>query len=358
MSNATTTNEAKKAIDDLINKARVHFYKPIQIAEILFKHRTEKKINLTDLTTYRIVSKKWRDIICDRFIGRSSTSSAKYQDDIFNETAIPPRILALLGKENIKGRGIVEAYIYKRFAERTQQMNSALSYAITQTNQTFDLREFLDMFWHDAGLKRSLDKVYEIIVYALFDALVEAAEVKINVSFNQEKAYVLQEFKDFADKVLNLSAESPGITIPAKINRVGVTNAADRGLDMFSNFGVVIQIKHLSLTEDKAEAIADSITADRIVIVCKDAEKGLILSLLNQIGWKARIQSIIVESELIDWYKKALKGQYAQLMSEKLLENIRHQLVQEFPSSNNLDFLNFMEDRGYVDLNSRVWSIS
>jgi type II restriction enzyme len=38
--------EAKKAIDKVIAKARVHFYKPIQIAEILYRDRTEKGILL------------------------------------------------------------------------------------------------------------------------------------------------------------------------------------------------------------------------------------------------------------------------------------------------------------------------
>ena len=75
-------------------------YKPIQVAEILHRDRTEKDINLSDLTTYRTISKKWRDIFCIKFLGRTSTSSARYQDDIFNDNAIPPNVLAELGKEN------------------------------------------------------------------------------------------------------------------------------------------------------------------------------------------------------------------------------------------------------------------
>lgn len=33
---------------------------------------------LSDLTTYRTKSKKWRDVICIQFLGRTSTSSARY----------------------------------------------------------------------------------------------------------------------------------------------------------------------------------------------------------------------------------------------------------------------------------------
>ena len=85
--------EAKQALNKVIDKARVHFYKPIQIAEILYRDRVEGNIDLSELETYRNPSKKWRDIICFQFLGRVSTSSARYQDDIFNENAMPPALL-------------------------------------------------------------------------------------------------------------------------------------------------------------------------------------------------------------------------------------------------------------------------
>ena len=60
--------EAKQALDKVIDKARVHLYKPIQVAEILYRDRTEKDIKLAELQTYRNASKKWRDIICVKFL--------------------------------------------------------------------------------------------------------------------------------------------------------------------------------------------------------------------------------------------------------------------------------------------------
>ena len=48
-------------------------------------------------------------------------------------------------------------------------------------------------------------------------------------------------------------------TQKARIYRVGVTNAADRGLDMHANWGVAIQIKHLSLDIELAESIISQI---------------------------------------------------------------------------------------------------
>jgi hypothetical protein len=62
------------------------------------------------LETYRTQYKRWRDVICMQFLGRVSTSSAKFQDNLFEENAIPPNVLSILGKENRKNNGVVEAY--------------------------------------------------------------------------------------------------------------------------------------------------------------------------------------------------------------------------------------------------------
>ncbi|NOU19856.1 MAG: HaeII family restriction endonuclease [Bacteroidales bacterium] len=348
--------EAKQSIDKVISKARVHLYKPIQIAEILHRDRTEKDITLSDLQTYRNVSKRWRDVICNKFLGRTSTSSARYQDDIFNENAIPPSTLVVLGKENRNKKGIVEAYIYRRFSERFSQMSTGNDYCNSHDKNNFKLDEFLALFWNEPGLRRSIDKIYEIIVFSLFSALVEALEVSVEVSMNPAKEDIFKEFEDFAQKVIRLTPKQNKMKVPARINRVGVTNAADRGLDMWANFGLVIQIKHLSLTEELAENIVTSVSADRIVIVCKDSEQKLIVSLLNQIGWKSKIQSIVTESDLHTWYEKALRGKFSKSVGDKVLKNLSEEIKIEFPASDNLEFTKFYNQRGYDKLFDKLWS--
>jgi hypothetical protein len=333
-----------------LKKARVHFYKPIQIAEILYRDRIEQDIKLLELETYRKESKKWRDIICLQFLGRISTSSARYQDDIFNENAIPPIILNQLGKENREKQGIVEAYIYNKFLQRFHQISTGLDYCLTHNKSNFKLEEFLKLFWHESGLRRSIDKVYEIIVYVLFSSLIEVLEISIKISMNSEKIDILKEFEDFANNVIQITPEEPSLTLRARINRLGVTNAADRGLDMWANFGLAIQIKHLSLTEELAENITSSISADRIVIVCKEAEQKIILSLLNQIGWKAKIQSIITEVDLLKWYEKALRGNFSEVIGNLVLERLSEEIQLEFPATDKKEFLLFMNKRGYSNL--------
>lgn len=53
-----TKEQAKAALDNVIKKSRVHLYKPIQVAEILYRDRVFKDINLLSLEDYRTKSKK------------------------------------------------------------------------------------------------------------------------------------------------------------------------------------------------------------------------------------------------------------------------------------------------------------
>ncbi|GDX84876.1 type II restriction endonuclease HaeII [Methylococcaceae bacterium] len=310
---------------------------------------------LSDLTTYRTKSKKWRDVICIQFLGRTSTSSARYQDDIFNDNAVPPAVLAILGQENRDTNGIVEAYVYRKFLQRFSQMSTGLDYCVTHDKTNFQLDEFLAMFWHEPGLRRSIDKVYEIIVYVLFAVLVEALEVSVEVSMNPNKTDILNEFADFAKSVIQLTPEQTTINLKARINRVGVTNAADRGLDMWANFGLAIQIKHLSLTEELAENIVSSVSTDRIVIVCKDTEQKIIVSLLNQMGWKSKIQSIVTESDLLRWYEKSLRGKFSNSVGNAVLKKLSDEIQVEFPTTDKKEFLQFIEKRGYDKLTNESW---
>jgi HaeII restriction endonuclease len=349
-----TLEQAKAALDRIIKISRVHLYKPIQIAEILHRHRVSQDIDLTNIDTYRNTSKVWRDAITNRFVGRSSSSSAEYQEALFTK-AIPPQTLVILGEENRLKGGIIEAYIYRRFAERFTQLSSALRYCDRHDLNNFEIQDFIELFWNEPGLRRSIDKVYEIVVYSLFSVLVEALEVTITIGINQEKLGLLAEFADFTEMVIGLTPDRHRLNLPAKIYRVGVTNAADRGLDMYANFGMAIQIKHLSLTPELAENIVGSVTADRIVIVCRDSEQALIVSLLNQIGWRAKIQSIITESDLTRWYQKALRGSFGKDLGSRILLTLKEQIIAEFPASDNQDFTEFYESRNYNLLTDDLW---
>ena len=79
------------------------------------------------------------DVICLRFLGRTSSSSARYQDDVFSENAVPPPVLKVLSTENRKQNGIVEKYIYDRFEQRFSQMSRGLEYCNVHDKDNFKL---------------------------------------------------------------------------------------------------------------------------------------------------------------------------------------------------------------------------
>ncbi len=345
---------AKRSLDTVIDKGRVHLYKPIQIAEVLHRDRTIGDIDLEDLETYRTASRKWRNSVSLELVGRICTSSARYQDDLFNENATPPPILAILGEANRRHDGVIEAYIYDAIGRVHAQMARGLALLSESDKIHFDVKSFIEFFRRDRGLARSIDKIFEIIVYALFSTLLEALDVQIGVKIKNIGNNVLQEFSDFTEKVLGLSEGTPEVYHEPKVYRVGVTNAADRGLDMWANFGVAIQIKHLSLSTGLADDITNNITADKIIIVCKECEKNVLVSVLQQFGSTNRIQSVITEDELEVWYEKALRGKSAELLGDKVLHRLKNEFIAEFPSTT--EFHDFFIERGYDQLSlTDVW---
>ena len=113
------------------------------------------------------------------------------------------------------------------------------------------------------------------------------------------------------------------------------------------------------MTEELAENIVSSVSSDRIVIVCKDSEEKLIISLLTQIGWKSKIQSVITENDLIVWYEKALRGTFSNEIGDKILSILYDEILMEFPATNKNDFNDFKHSRGYdsISLNG-IWAAS
>lgn len=187
--------------------------------------------------------------------------------------------------------------------------------------------------------------MYEILVYALFTTIVRALKVQMTLEISNKDKEVLNDFDQFIQAVLGIGAKRTNLVLPATLYRVGVTNAADRGLDIWANFGTAIQVKHLTLTPEAAEDIVDTITADRIVIVCLDAEKETIEMLFRQVGWSDRIQGIVTINDLDGWYTICTSKKYRNNLGKNLLKDVCREFVAEFPSSKEIE--PFMSERGY-----------
>ena len=342
--------KALKQLDVVINKSRVHFYKPIQIAEILYRHRTKRNFKLGDLESYRNNSRKWRDEVTRRLTGSVSTSSQKYQDNLFDKNALPAKLIVELGRKNRETEGAVEAYIYKAYAQRLSSVYAIYKYIEDAETSSFSLEELVDMFTQDAGLKRSTDKMYEIIVYALFSSLVRELRVEASLSIKNQDLGIITDFEPFIKLVLGLDRDNTERSFPAKLYRLGATNAADRGLDIWANFGPAVQVKHITLTQDVLGDVMEEISADRIVIVCLDQEREAISSVLMQMGWRERIQGIVTLADLTHWYQICMSDRYASVLGRQLLADLKRGFTDEFPSIKEIR--PFMEERGYAQMST------
>ena len=125
---------------------------------------------------------------------------------------------------------------------------------------------------------------------------------------------------------------------------------------MWANFGVAVQVKHLTLNEKLANSIANQVESDSLVIVCKDAEAKVIETVLKQIGYGARVRGIVRESDLVKWYEKCLRGNFSEKLAKPLLERLLNGFEAEFPFSTTL--VKFLEERGYTNLEVfKFWEI-
>ena len=341
----TTTIRAKHRIGDLFERSSVYSFWLIRIAETLHRHRIDGDFDLSKRDDFESESKEWSDTVSRNLFGYLSTDKQINTRRLFEANAMPPELLAKLGETNKKGKGFVEAYVYKALEARLSSVRGVEDYIRKSTPDIFDLKKLVSIFQTTPGLRRSVDKMYEILVYALFATIVRVLKAQITLEIGNKDEEILKDFERFIKTVLGIDGKQTRLVLPAALYRVGVTNAADRGLDIWANFGPAIQVKHLTLTPELVEDIADDITADRIVIVCLNTEREAIEALLKQVGWSGRIQGIITINDLDDWYKLCLSKKYRASLGAKLLQDVGREFAAEFPSSKGI--APFMAKRGY-----------
>ena len=121
-----TLEKAKTRLDLIIGKSRVDLYKPIHIAEVLYRSRTVGDFDIAKLETFQNPSLRWRNEVTQKLAGKVSTSSARYQHDVWSETAMPIEFLVILDAENKATNGAIEKYIYARYGERQGTVSSVI----------------------------------------------------------------------------------------------------------------------------------------------------------------------------------------------------------------------------------------
>lgn len=332
-------NEAKQKLDHVISISRVEMYKPIQVAEVLYRARQDKAVELTKVETYRVKSRQWRDDVTLELFNKRSTSSARFQDDLWNDTAVPPDAMSALGRAN-SGNKVVEAYIYHFVAEKNRALASART-TLSNLQTSDELQDVLEVF-ASSDLTSSADRLFEILATAVFKCELNQSGYTIQIdrssSFGSAKS---------VDSLVDLVARGP---MPLRVGRLGHTNAADGGLDIWTNFGVAISVKRRPLSTALLEQILQDTTVGALHIVCLDVEPPA-NAMLKKLKAQGREISITSVTDLLQSVQHLLS---APKTRAALVGDLTESFDKEFPMAQTLS--HFLEKRGYlaVELNG-IW---
>jgi len=246
-----------------------------------------------------------------------------------------------------QNNGIVECYVYSHVREKFASIAVLCANLESMQADNFSLESFLGFFEDHAKFRGSVDKAYEIAVYALFDSLVAEMNATVSLSIDKNTLSLLREFEDFSRLVLGCDIRHPTIQQPARLFRVGTANANDAGLDMWANFGPAVQVKHLSLQPQAAVDICNGVRADQLVIVCKSCEMESIQSIIGQLGLGEKLRGIITENDLKRWYDKCFLPQYKESLGKRIVASMIQEMKLEFPLSDTEIFNRFFKERNY-----------
>lgn len=347
--------DGKAEIDTLISNARFRCHRPIRVAEILHHSRTDETIEVTDVESYRVESGNWRDQVSVRLTGKGSSSSRSYQKDFSN--LVDPDNLEQLDRVNRAQDGIVENYIYRRLkTDKWSGLIAAQEYVAETDVREFSFDEYMALT-EQSGLEE--DSMLEIAVYALFSAITRELDARARLELGRPDSAILDAFEGFVETFLGLDAGQSSFETAVDIHRAGQgTYAADKGVDIGTNFGTMVQVKHVTLDAEQASAIETNAYVDRVVVVCRDAERDVITSVSEQLGFE-KIAGVVTVSQLGDWYDDCF-GSYASQLGTKTLTSLRREFREEFQSGSWRvpDIGAFLAERGYdADQLDGEWSV-
>ena len=171
---------ARDKLDHVIQLSRVEMYKPIQIAETLREFSLNESINPGKLETYRNLSRDLRNRVTLELIGKVSTSSMRFQDDLWNASAMPPEALTALASANSNHR--VEEYIYQHVYAKSSQMIE-IRKVLDDVKTLSDVENIFALF-NSPGLRSSADRLFEVFALSVLQTQIEKSDFTFSLKGN------------------------------------------------------------------------------------------------------------------------------------------------------------------------------
>lgn len=335
---------AKSAVDAILKNARGQFYKAIQIAEILHHDRAHPgEIDFADHETYRCASKHWRDVVSTRLVGSTSRSNGAWQDNLFPGQDTP-RILAALARENRRLGGAIEAYIYHRIGEMYGSIGELVLSLENSDPNRFSLRQFMAQC-SLPQLHRVKERIYEIVACAVPATLTKFLDVQVTTTISAKQFQLVADDETLLAAVLGMPKSKSKKTVAGHLNRLGLTSAADGGVDIVSNFGFIAQVKHAVLDDQLLSKLYGAVQIEGMTVICRSATFS---SPSDSRG--PNTFSVITEDDLVRWSDQIVRGDFGLGAADFLCESLTAGLRREFPACDPVDFAAFMTERGYVKM--------
>lgn len=302
-------------------------YKPIQVAETLRNLVKDPQYDPLDIESYRNLSREWRNAVTRELFGKVSTSSMRFQDDLWNDSALPPQALEKLLELN-KENNVVEEYVYQHVYWKNRKLID-LRKAITEVE---DYETFLELYreFDTPEFRSSQDRLFEVLSISTLQTNLDGINLKLRIEGEIEKlkgtsSSILVEFSHKRD--MNL-----------KLGKLGHTNAADAGMDIWSNFGAIISVKNYHVDLNLYKQILDDTPIGDLVIICKTHDESL-----NELAKQSdRPLRFIKELELFEDVRNYFADKQKRTSFLQLFTSF---FDREFPLAQSLE--KFMNNRGY-----------
>jgi hypothetical protein len=238
--------------------------------------------------------------------------------------------MVALGNANSTNH-VVEAYIYSFIVEKNQELVTARS-TVSNLNSKRQIENLLAAF-DVPTLKSSADRLYEILATAVFKT--ELSQTSYTISIDGPKP---TNHQNSIDALVDLVFHFP---MPLEVDRLGHTNAADAGLDIWTNFGVAVNVKRLPLNVALLDKIVKDTPIGSLHIVCLKVEPAALAKLgqLKKAGLKISVttlKDLLNSVETLTGNKTSLK---------LFVDILTKSFDQEFPMAKTLG--DFIKSRDY-----------
>lgn len=267
-------------------------------------------------------------------VGAVSRSSDRWQDSLFTRSSTP-RTMAVLGAENRRLGGMVEAHTFKAIGRGYAAIAGLLDAVETCKPSAFSLALFLAQC-RTAPLCRVAERVFEVSADAVVGTLVELLGVCVEVSVGAHQGLVASD-RVLQQAVLGLAADAASATLGGRVNRVGKTNANDGGVDLISNFGFAAAVTNADLDGRRASRLANLVGLPRAAVVCRSAKAPAPPSGVP----------VVSEADLVRWSDQIVRGDLGSDGPERLRARLVAELRREFPAVRADAYAAFIAERGY-----------